>query len=49
MEDHLLKDYNYYLRIERAMSPNTVASYCMDVEKFLSWLTAHHALTMMTY
>ena len=31
----LLKDYNYYLRMERAMSPNTVASYCSDVEKFL--------------
>ena len=31
-----LKDYNYYLRIERAMSPNTVASYCSDVELFLS-------------
>ena len=30
-----LKDYNYYLRIERAMSPNTVASYCSDVELFL--------------
>lgn len=39
MEDRLLKDYNYYLRIERAMSPNTVASYCSDVEKFLLWLT----------
>ena len=31
----ILKDYNYYLRIERAMSPNTVASYCSDVEFFL--------------
>ena len=31
----VLKDYNYYLRIERAMSPNTVASYCSDVEFFL--------------
>ena len=31
-----LKDYNYYLRIERAMSPNTVSSYCSDVELFLS-------------
>ena len=35
--NRLLKDYNYYLRIERAMSPNTVASYCSDVEKFLLW------------
>ena len=33
----LLKDYNYYLRIERAMSQNTVASYCSDVEQFLAF------------
>ena len=33
----LLKDYDYYLRIERAMSPNTVASYCSDVGKFLDF------------
>ncbi len=31
----LLKDYRNYLKIERAMSPNTVASYCSDIEKFL--------------
>ena len=29
-----LQDYSYYLRIERAMSPNTVASYSSDLEKF---------------
>ena len=33
----MLKDYNYYLRMERAMSQNTVASYCSDVEKFLEF------------
>ena len=33
-----LNDYNYYLRMERAMSPNTVASYCSDVDKFLKWI-----------
>ena len=33
----MLKAYNYYLRIERAMSQNTVASYCSDVEKFLKY------------
>ena len=27
----LLSNYNYYLRIERKMSPNTLASYCSDV------------------
>ncbi|MGM9748341.1 MAG: site-specific tyrosine recombinase XerD [Candidatus Cryptobacteroides sp.] len=34
----LLGDYGHYLKIERAMSPNTVASYCSDVEGFLSYL-----------
>ena len=33
--NRLLKDYNYYLRMERAMSQNTVASYCSDVSFFL--------------
>lgn len=31
----LIKDYSYYLRMERRMSPNTVASYCSDVSRFL--------------
>lgn len=31
----MIKDYRYYLRVERRMSPNTVASYCHDVEGFL--------------
>ena len=30
-----LNDYNYYLRMERAMSQNTVASYCSDAAFFL--------------
>lgn len=34
----LFKDYRYYLKVERAMSHNTVASYCSDIEKFLSGL-----------
>lgn len=38
MKSAFLKDYCYYLKIERAMSPNTVASYSSDVEKFLDWL-----------
>ena len=37
MEKSISADYNYYLRMERAMSQNTVASYCSDVEKFLSF------------
>ena len=31
----MIKDYRDYLRIERRMSPNTVSSYCHDVEEFL--------------
>ena len=34
---NLLKDYNNYLRIERAMSQNTVASYCSDISRFLKY------------
>ena len=33
--DKLLKDFQNYLKIERSMSRNTVASYCSDVDKFL--------------
>lgn len=39
---YLLKDYKDYLRIERAMSQNTVASYCSDVEKFLDFYGGRH-------
>ena len=39
MKERLLKDYEYYLKIERTMSQNTVASYCSDVEKFLADLS----------
>lgn len=31
----LIEDYNYYLTMERAMSQNTVASYCSDVKRFM--------------
>ena len=34
----ILWDYSYYLRIERAMSPNTVEAYSSDVEALLSYL-----------
>ena len=33
--EKLLKAYRYYLRVERKMSPNTMASYCSDVAAFL--------------
>ena len=34
----ILKDFEYYLKIERAMSQNTVASYCSDISKFIESL-----------
>ena len=37
----LLKDYESYLKIERAMSQNTVASYISDVRKFLDFYGGH--------
>lgn len=36
LTERILQDYSSYLRIERAMSPNTVASYSSDVRKFLA-------------
>lgn len=40
--DRYLEDFRNYLRIERGMSPNTVASYCRDVkgmlDAFQGWL-----------
>ena len=35
--ERFLSDYENYLLIERAMSRNTVASYCSDVRKFVEW------------
>ncbi len=32
-----IEDYAWYLKIERAMSPYTVASYCSDVQAFLDF------------
>jgi len=35
MDGRTIKDYRYYLKVERGMSPNTVSSYCSDVSKCL--------------
>ncbi|MDI9550516.1 MAG: site-specific tyrosine recombinase XerD [Bacteroidota bacterium] len=32
----ILRDYSYYLKIERALSPNTVASYLSDLRDFFA-------------
>ncbi|MBO4634635.1 MAG: site-specific tyrosine recombinase XerD [Bacteroidales bacterium] len=39
----MIKDFRNYLRIERGMSPNTVTSYCHDVEGFLKYVNCESA------
>jgi len=36
----IISDYSYYLRIERALSPNTVEAYTSDVDSFFSHVAA---------
>lgn len=33
----LLEDYSYYLRMERKLSPNTVAAYCSDIADYMDF------------
>lgn len=39
----ILSDYSYYLRIERALSPNTVEAYTSDMESLFSQVTVEPA------
>ena len=39
----ILSDYSYYLRIERALSPNTVEAYTSDIESFFSQVAVEPA------
>lgn len=47
LSEAFLRGYVSYLRIERGMSPNTVASYSSDIRKFLS-LTGMDPLSVVT-
>ena len=40
----ILSDYSYYLRIERAMSPNTVDAYSSDLESLFTYLGVEPSL-----
>lgn len=47
MAGHIqLSDYFYYMKVERAMSPNTVASYRSDIIVFLEWLAVRRGLEL---
>ncbi len=37
----LIKDYSYYLKMERRLSPNTVTAYCSDVKEFFGNVPAN--------
>ena len=41
MWEQVLKDFEYYLKIERGMSPNSIVSYMLDIEKLIRFLSAH--------
>ena len=41
MWEQVLKEFEYYLKIERGMSPNSVVSYMLDIEKLIRFLSAH--------
>jgi len=36
--DNALKDYQTYLRLERGLSENTIASYCYDIQSFIDFI-----------
>lgn len=36
-----LKDFQHYLRLERGLSPNSIANYTFDVEKLMVFLEEH--------
>lgn len=40
----ILQDYVFYLKVERAMSPNTVASYSSDLRDFFAAVTSEPGL-----
>ena len=41
MWEQVLKDFEYYLKIERGMSSNSVVSYMLDIEKLIRFLSVH--------
>ncbi len=45
LNTRILKDYSYYLKVERRLSSNTVMAYCSDVEVFMEWDAAMLAKT----
>ncbi|ANK62855.1 site-specific tyrosine recombinase XerD [Loigolactobacillus backii] len=38
--DELIADFKHYLIVEKGLAPNTVSSYCRDLERFMAYLKA---------
>ncbi|QYS88481.1 MULTISPECIES: site-specific tyrosine recombinase XerD [Flavobacterium] len=38
----LLKDYQHYLKLERALSKNSIENYTMDIEKLIQYLNSNN-------
>ncbi|PIO83491.1 site-specific tyrosine recombinase XerD [Loigolactobacillus backii] len=36
--DELIADFKHYLIVEKGLAPNTVSSYCRDLERFMAYL-----------
>lgn len=43
LTQRILQEYSYYLKIERALSPNTVVSYSSDLNEFFAAVSAEPA------
>ncbi|MCH4828865.1 MULTISPECIES: site-specific tyrosine recombinase XerD [Flavobacterium] len=39
---NLLKDYQHYLKLERALSKNSIENYTMDIEKLIQYLSHYN-------
>lgn len=39
--EHAIKDFEYYLRIERGLSDNSITSYTLDIKKLILFLEQH--------
>ncbi|GGW33227.1 site-specific tyrosine recombinase XerD [Arenibacter certesii] len=40
--EHAIQDYQYYLKLERGLSKNSISSYVMDMEKLVQFLRSNN-------
>lgn len=50
VESNVIRKYNTYLRLEKGLSPNSIAAYMSDVEKLANFIEDEHlSLPTLTY